>query len=126
MKIFRNVLSRWKTRTHSITRLLVDNWEINSTKSLKIVENKKKKLAILKAEVSQTIAEIEEELFRLQTLNEQAQTTIEALRNENEILADIVVPNLTAACKLGLERWNAEIAVQARKQVTSSTFVEKV
>ena len=47
----------------------------------------------------------------------QQEHVVEALRNENKILGEILVPNLTAANELALQRAQADVSVQVRRQV---------
>ena len=57
-----------------------------------------------------------ENIELLEQLNSRYSTALEAVRQENEILSEVLVPNLTAACQHNLERWRAETALQVKRQ----------
>jgi len=51
-------------------------------------------------------------------LYRQHATAMEALRAENQVLGETVVPSLVAANKLLQQRWEAEVAIQVGRQVS--------
>lgn len=66
--------------------------------------------------VSRTMVEDLEQAAAVSSRNEAA---LEALRQENQVLSDVLVPSLTAAHKLLLQRYEAETAIQVRRQVAA-------
>jgi len=115
---------KWKVYSFSTTRRLIAKWEYLSDSYMTRLAVKEKRFELLFRTHEQLKTETEVELENVRRINEQAQTAMEALRNENEVLSEIIIPNLTAACQLGLERWKADTAVQARRQVGSPSTRE--
>ncbi len=67
--------------------------------------------------LAETIAEDLEEAIELNKDRDQA---IEMLSNENEVLRDVLVPELTAAQQMAVSRWDAEMQIQKYKQVAAT------
>ena len=72
----------------------------------KIIEEFEKK-----SEIAQT------NIKQIKDSNDKLLLSLDLLRNENEVMAKVTIPALNAACQLQLERWNAETAIQVRRQV---------
>ncbi len=66
--------------------------------------------------LAETIAEDLDEAVELNKDRDQA---LEMLENENEVLRDVLVPELTAAQQMALARWEAEMAVQKHRNVAA-------
>jgi hypothetical protein len=76
-----------------------------------------KRLAAAEERAEHLQDRVREMLSEARRLIERHQDALESLRQENEILTETVVPQLTAANRMHLERWRAEVAVQVRRQV---------
>jgi len=72
----------------------------------------------LKIQASFLLEEVEE-------LNKDRDQAVEMLVSENEVLRDVLLPEMTAAQKMAVERWDAEIAIQTRRRVGASPTVEE-
>ena len=66
--------------------------------------------------LAETIAEDLEEAISLNRDRDQA---LEMLSNENEVLRDVLVPELTAAQQMAVARWESEMAIQKYRQVAA-------
>ena len=61
-----------------------------------------------------------EDLEVAETIQRQQEAVVESLRQENEVLSKVLVPTLTAAHQLLLQRYDAETAIQVRLRVAAS------
>ncbi len=66
--------------------------------------------------LAETIAEDLDEAVELNKDRDQA---LEIMRNENEVLRDVLVPELTAAQQMAVARWEAEMAIQKYRHVAA-------
>ena len=78
-----------------------------------------KRLARYKKQLKHLAETIAEDLDEAIDLNKDRDQALEMLENENEVLRDVLVPELTAAQQFALSRWEAEMAVQKYKQVAA-------
>jgi len=96
-------------------------WKREARRLLNDLENSQAKLVQIakefETEKNETLRKVEE----ISELNKKCETVLGGFRNENQILADVLVPNLTATCQHNLERWRAETAVQVGRQVAMGT-----
>ena len=119
MKSLKRFLSRWKLRRATAAQKIANAWQVEA-KALLIklgAEAKKTRKTIDRFNkrsdsIQAVIESIEEHVLK----HEKA---LESLRNENEVMANVTIPALTSACKLGLERFDAEVAVQVRRRIAN-------
>jgi len=62
---------------------------------------------------------IAEDLDEAIDLNRDRDQALEMLENENEVLRDVLVPELTAAQQMAVARWEAEMSIQKYKSVAA-------
>lgn len=67
--------------------------------------------------LAETIAEDLDEAIEL---NKDRDHALEMLSNENEVLRDVLVPELTAAQQMAVARWDAEMQIQKNKYVMAT------
>ena len=87
MKILAWISLRWKLHSLSKARRMVVKWEYESSQCMKLLDRKEKQLDLLIRTLEQLKVETEVELANAKRIEKQSQTTIEALRNENEVLS---------------------------------------
>jgi len=119
--MLRRMIEWWKQRrlvrriTHA--RRLAASWERRAKRLLKQLERTESRMVVARQKMEGWWEKAEVQLAEANRMIEQHEQALESLRNENEILTETVVPQLTAANRMHLERWNAEVAVQVRRQV---------
>jgi hypothetical protein len=62
---------------------------------------------------------VSDDIQRAEEADRLHQVAIDALRSENQVMRDITVPELVAAHKLILQRYDAETAIEIRRQVAA-------
>ena len=67
--------------------------------------------------LAETIAEDLDEAIEL---NKDKDHALEMLENENEVLRDVLVPELTAAQQMAVKRWEAEMQIQKNRFVAAT------
>jgi hypothetical protein len=120
----------WRSRRglHQIrtTRLLLLRHEKQSRKIDKRLMKRRKELKALSKRMDVVSISLTEDLDEAERAHSQYQETIDGLRSELQVLRDITVPNLTAAHRLILERYDAETAIAVRNRVAVSTDMSRV
>lgn len=106
-------------RISDANKLAVE-WKTKSDRLVKVLEYHQRNLDALKISLEQLSRRVDSDLVISRELQSQHDTAMDALRNENRILNDTVVKTLVASHQLLLQRYDAEIAVQARRQVTAT------
>jgi len=119
--MLRRMIEWWKqrrlARRVSHARRLAVAWERRAKRLLKQLERTESRMVVARQKMEGWWEKAEVQLADANRMIEQHEQALESLRNENEILTETVVPQLTAANRMHLERWNAEVAVQVRRQV---------
>jgi chromosome segregation ATPase len=129
---------RWLDRLLAVRRpsashRLAADWEGRSRRLLSDLKSKRRRLTrmLYKCEVlgkrldalyesiSTLRDEINARLETAETLERHHQTAIEALRAENQVLNEVTVPTLVNQHKLIMQRCDADLAVQTRRQVAA-------
>lgn len=106
-------------RRHTLAVSLSLEWIRDSQKVIKKLERNLKRLRSLKAQfdiVSETVLEDIEDAENLQRKQEHV---IDGLGEENKVMSKIMIPQLIAAHKLILERYDAEMAIEVKKRTAS-------
>ena len=114
----------WVRRMSAAQKMAID-WEKGAGKLLNSLSKKEDQLAKTMDRFSKQSFDVRAKIGEMQRHVEKHEKALEALRNENEVLANITIPGLTAACKLQLERWDAETAIQVKRQAVMTDRVEK-
>ena len=96
-------------------------WEAEARRLANLLDQRQGQLRSLKRLFTNVYEEAVEEIDQAKGLIDKYEPTMEGLRNKVEVLEDILVPELTAAHKLVLERTDADIAVQIRRRVGNET-----
>ncbi len=115
-RIWNKLRLRVLLRKQSAAQKMADDWQREADKLL-IALGKKEKLlrkTITKFESQVSVIEVDIEHVEEQVIKHEK--VLEALRSENDVMSNITIPALTAACKLGVERWDAETASWVRRQ----------
>ena len=73
-------------------------------------------LAVVDVELSS----VQKEVAELAKRQQQHVTEVESLRSRVRVAEDVTIPGLVAANKLVLERYDADTAIQVRRQVLTS------
>ena len=107
-----------------ITERLVNDTELRVSKLLSRLQRKEKKLRSTRNRLESLISSLSEDLEEGLVIQKQCEEALSAQRSELKILKDITVPTLTTQHKLLLQRYDAEIAVQMRKQVAASPGID--
>jgi predicted nuclease with TOPRIM domain len=87
---------------------------------LRQLERQRDELALLQdglTELSDRIQSTVDEAVRLQHRQEEV---VDALRSENKIFNDVMLPTLNAACENNLQRYRAETEIQTMRRVAST------
>lgn len=114
-------------RRLSSAQTLANDWNRDSARVLKLILGHKKsliqqltELIALEARLSTLMRQVDRDFTEAEKLEKSHAIALDALQNENKILSEITVPTLTAQHKLLLARYDAETAIQARRQVSAS------
>ena len=75
-----------------------------------------KRLAKRQRQLKHLAETIAEDLDEAVELNKDRDQALEMLENENEVLRDVVLPELTAANETATARWETEMSLQKHKQ----------
>ena len=113
----RRIRSWFALRRIGLARREAMRWEAEASRLAKLLDQKQGQLRSLKRLFDQVYEEAAGEVEQAKELVEKYEPTMEGLRNKVEVLEDVLVPELTAAHKLVLERTDADIAVQIRRRV---------
>ena len=123
MNILSRIWSRLWLRTvlrrQSAAQKMADEWQVVAAKLLASLEKRKTQLQKTITQFDNQAAVIATDIEHIEEQAAKYEKALDALRNENEVMSDVTIPALTAACKLGQERWDAESAMQVRRQVAA-------
>jgi len=104
---------RYNTKAQKYTA----QWTVESSELLEKLEHTERSLNKRIEEFEKLSKTAQGDIKRIKEQNTKLLVALESLRNENKVMAEVTIPALNAACQLGLERWNAETAIQVRRQV---------
>lgn len=99
--------------------LMASTWQRTSRQLLHRLKRDRKQLISLQSKLQQLNNQLEEDLDAALRAQQSYETAIDALRSENQILSETTVPTLVAQNKLLLQRYDTELAIQARRQVAA-------
>lgn len=116
MKILSRIRDRLRLRKLSAAQKMANEWILEADRLLASLAKEAKQLQKIIAKFESRVAIITLEIEHIEEHIEEHEKALESLRNENEVQANITIPMLTAANKLGLETLDAETAIQVRRQ----------
>lgn len=116
--------SRWKMRHLSVARRLAAEWELRANEAQNKLRRDRKRLVALQRQLQVISDTIVEDLDQAESVNNSQEAVVNALKEENQVMTKVLVPSLTAAHRLVLERYDAEIAIQARRAAAARTEPE--
>jgi hypothetical protein len=96
---------------------MAEAWQKEAKCLLRNLEKKEELLLLESSTLKRLVEDVENNIREIKSLSAKYEVSLEALRNENKVMAEVTIPALTSACQLGLERWNAETAIQVRRQI---------
>jgi len=108
---------RFKLHRISKARQMAEAWQKEAKCLLRNLEKKEELLLLESSTLKRLVEDVENNIREIKSLSAKYEVSLEALRNENKVMAEVTIPALTSACQLGLERWNAETAIQVRRQI---------
>ena len=117
MKWLENLRTWCKLHRISKARQMAEAWQKEAQCLLSKLEKNEELLLLESSSLKRLVGDIENNIREIKSLNTKYEVSLEALRNENKVMAEVTIPALTSACQLGLERWNAETAIQVRRQI---------
>jgi hypothetical protein len=97
--------------------LLAEEWERDSSALSARLERDQERLDAMLSRVQKLADRVGRDLREADRLAQVHSTAMEAIRNENRILAETIIPSLVAGHELVLQRVQADTAIQVRKQV---------
>ena len=95
--------------------------ESRLSKSIKKLEKKRKVLKSLLRRVETVGESLQEDLDDSVSIQKQYEEALAAEQSELRVLREVTLPTLTSQHKLLLEMYDAEIAIQVRRQVAMNT-----
>ncbi len=126
MKRFWNWIRSWRAMLrHSRAVSLAAEWVRRSDAVAKRLERNLKRLRRLKAQFDLTAEAAMEDIEAATNLQRQQEHVVDGLREENDVMSKIIIPQLTAAHKLVLERWDADTAIQTRLRMANRPFIQE-
>jgi uncharacterized membrane protein YccC len=114
-------LRSWLTIRRRLTAMdRADRWLQRAKLLHDRLSKRTRKLEGIKRLFEQTAADCQEPIKEVEYLLSQYEPTMEAVRNELQIVNDNVIPTLTAQHRLLLERAMADVEYQVRRQTAYS------
>lgn len=117
----RRLLSWLRLRRLTAARQIAYDWERRALDCFDCLHKHAKKLERLRRKFELLSDSIREDLDMAVAIQSQQANVVESLRQENEVLSKVLVPSLTAAHQLLLQRYDAETAIQVRLRVAATT-----
>lgn len=129
-KMIRRILSRIRSR-RAFRRLsaagrMSAECKAGAERNHRRLERTRRRLTSLKRQLEHVGDTLLEDVEEAQSVQRQHEVALEASRNENEVLSKVLIPTMTAADKLMLERYNAEIAIQVKRRVAAGPTDEVI
>ena len=87
--------------------------------SVRRLELRRRSLAVVERRLAAHAEVLAEDLDEAKRLQEQYDEQLVSIRSELRVLKDVTIPGLVAANKLLLAQWDAETAIQVRRQVAA-------
>lgn len=140
MNIFRRMADQWRGRRFRLLRWLWRRWKFRSLSAAQRkalewlwlsealtakMDRHRRLLAAERDRVRDLYDSVAADVEEYEALQKQQQNVVESLQNELKILSDVVVPFLTQQHRAMLERVEAEIAVQVRRQVAATPEINR-
>ena len=117
--MFRWIRSRFALRRLTLNQRALKRWERVARRKERSVRNHLRELRSVKTLVESITNAALEDVEELERISKEQDVLVEKLRNENELYKNILVPELTAAHRLILERIDADIATQVRLRTSN-------
>jgi hypothetical protein len=118
--IIRRIQSGVAYRHLSAARKIAVDWEIESAIVSKKLQKDSKQLRGLQRKLESVSESIASDLEQGESLRRQQEVVVESLRNENKVLQDVLVPSLTAAGSVMLQRYDTELSLLVKRQVAAT------
>jgi len=102
--------------------LAVHQLSIARRRAVKVIQRSQrldKRLAKRQRQLKHLAETIAEDLDEAVELNKDRDQALKMLEEENEVLRDVVVPEITAANETATARWETELSMQKYKQAAS-------
>ncbi len=119
IRFFRWLVSHVRLWRLTTARRLAAEWEWKAVALGLRLDRRKSELESIRWRLDSVSTAIMEDLEEAERLNRQHEVAIDALREENRVLAEVLVPRLEAADAVLLKRWDAEMAILTRNQVAA-------
>ncbi len=119
MNIWKRLWTRWAMCRLTAAQQMATEWQSEANRVLRRLERNHRRLVCLRQNLESLSATVAENLEDYEQVLRQHAVALEALQNENRINSDVLVPFLTTAGQLMLQRYEAEIAVEVRRQVAA-------
>ncbi len=120
------VRSCFAMRKISATERMAKQLGMRVESSLRRLNKRQKQLRSLQRRLELISESLAEDLEESITVQRKYEETVEGLRSENKILTEVTLPLLTAQHRLQLTRYDAETAIEVRKQVAVSANMDRV
>jgi hypothetical protein len=108
------------SKPRSAANKMAKEWEARAKILVKRLTKLQSKLEWVQLEMQALSKRMENDLQEAEHVNKLHETAIEALRSENRVLSETVVPNLVAANKLMEQQVFASTAYETRRQVANT------
>ena len=119
MIVWKGLRTRWAMGKLTAAQRMAAEWQRETGRLLARLERDRRRLSGLQRRFEAVSATVAEDLEDYQQLLRQHAVAMEALQNENRINGDVLVPFLTTAGQLMLQRYEADIACEVRRQVAA-------
>lgn len=125
MNKIREWLSYWfglrrVSRQMTVLDMKVESLKAEKIKSDREIDRHRQALATQRDKLTSEMQKVSQSLDRAVGLNKKLDAALDVAREEVRTANDIVIPGLVAASKTLIDRWDAESAVYARRQVAVS------
>lgn len=124
MRIFQTIAQRIRSgrafRKLTAARRMAAEWELNSAELNRAMQLHRKELEIIASRLSALAAAVNEDLKTSEELQRQQEVVVESLRNENRVYSEVLVPSLTAANSVMLQRYDTELSLLVKRQVIAT------
>lgn len=83
------------------------------------IERRQRLVKALAQSVDEDLSVFQRDLIEAQRLQEQSEEAVEKMRAKLEVLEEVTIPALVGANTAMMKRWDAETAIQARREVAA-------
>jgi len=123
-KIRKWFISYFATRKIIACDIITGKAELRAKKYVKLLAKREKQLKSLQKQLYSLNERLSEELEDALAAQKRYEEALSAQQSELKILREVTLPTLTSQHKLLLQRYDAEIAIQIRRQVAASPHNE--